>query len=162
MNLSVEHEVAPAAGSSIVALSIGILTLFLTRDEIHTLDIAEDMEPASPQEHELGWHQVQGERIPVYGLGEGLTPLKQRPLTSRITVVLIAGDALIAILCDDIAFLTRDELSFQEIPDCMNRRRPLITGLAIHNGAVGCVTTSERLATWFLNSSDPSTKSLTP
>jgi chemotaxis signal transduction protein len=145
-----------------VALSMGGLKLFLARDDVRTLELAEDMQPAAAEDHELGWHEVQGEHVPVYGLGEQLTLLTQKPASSRIAVVLAAGEASIAIVCDEIAFLERDELLFQDIPDCMNRRRSLLSGLAIYDGTVGCVTTSKRLAAYLLESAQSSNTELTP
>ena len=81
--------------SPMVALSVGSLKLFLAHHEVRTLELAEDMEPASPEDHVLGWQKVQGEQIPVYGLGDGLNLLRQRPETSRIVVVLAAGETSI-------------------------------------------------------------------
>ncbi len=145
-----------------VALSVGSIKLFLARHEVRTLELAEDMELASPEDHELGWQKVQGEQIPVYGLGECLTLLRQRPETSRIVVVLATGEASIAILCDEVTFLEGGELSFQDFPDCMNGCRTLLTGLAIYDDIVGCVTTSERLAAYLLKLADHSRTGLKP
>ncbi len=159
----VEHEASlPMPRSPMVALSVGSLKLFLARHEVRTLELAEDMELASPEDHELGWHKVQGEQIPVYGLGESLTMLRQRPETSRIVVVLATGEASIAILCDEVTFLESGELSFQDIPDCMNGCRSLLSGLAIYDDIVGCVTTSEHLAAYLLKSADKSRTGLKP
>ncbi len=139
-----------------VALSIGNLKLFLARYEVRSLELAEDMELASSGDHELGWHRVQGEQIPVYGLGENFALLTQRPETSRIVVVLVASEASIAILCDEVTFLESGELSFQDIPDCMTGCRSLLSGLVIYGDIVGCVTTSEHLTAYLLESTDKS------
>jgi chemotaxis protein histidine kinase CheA len=143
-----------------VVLSIGKLKLFLARYEVRSLELAEDMQLASSEDHEIGWHRVQGEQIPIYGLGEDLALLRQRPETSRIVVVLAAGETSIAILCDEVTFLESAELSFQDIPDCMTGCRSLLSGLAIYGDIVGCVTTSERLAAYLLESTDKSRTSL--
>jgi CheW-like domain len=155
MNPIVEHEaLPPMQRSPMVALSVGSLKLFLSRNEVRSLELAEDMELASPEDYELGWHKVQGEQIPVYGLGESLTLMRQRPETRRIVVVLAAGEASIAILCDDVMFLDSGELSFQDIPDCMNSCRSLLSGLAIYDDIVGCVTSGELLSAYLLESTD--------
>lgn len=156
-----EHKDSPPTPRSpMVVMSVGSLKLFLARHEVRTLESAEDMEPTLPEDLELGWHEVQGERIPVYGLSESLTVLKQRPHTSRIAVVLAAGEVSIAILCDEIAFVEKDEISFQDIPDCMTSRRSLLSGLALYEGTVGCVTTSERVAAYLLELADKSKSGL--
>lgn len=151
MNPLVEQDPSgPVVQSTFAVLTLGRLALFIRRDDIRTLETVDDMQPATTQAHELGWYEVQGEQVPVFGLDEKLQRLPQRPASRRVAVVVSANAFSMALLCDDIVFLDANEVSLKQIPECMGRRRPLVTGLTIYNDAVGCVTTSESLATYFL------------
>ena len=134
-----------STGDFFATLSIDHLRLLLPHRQVHTLEPIADVELSEKQNGQIGWLEAAGLKSPIYSFSRNLAILDVIPDGRRIAVVMVADSGSIGVLCDDLKIMPRTRFISHPLPTCMNAVGTPVTGLAIHNDAVCCMSSANHL-----------------
>ena len=117
----------------------------LPQTEIHSLESLLDIDPDVRAPHSIGAIGLGGEWWPVYCLSGELQRLRQIPDSRRTCVLLDNRADRFGLVCDQAETLA-EAPRLLELPACMRLTDSPIQALALLDGELGCVTTTEHLA----------------
>lgn len=136
----------PAAQAArVAALKLDTLTLLVPQQDVRTLESSIDIDPSAPAGGAVGWIEFRKERLPVYCLSAQLELLRQVPAARRVVVVLSTGQRAFGLLCSEVALLAQMGSAVQELPESMVLPGSPIYALAVHEGALACLSTATRI-----------------
>lgn len=136
----------PAAQAArVAALKLDALTMLIPQQDVRTLESSIDIDPSAPSGGAVGWIEFRQERLPVYCLSAQLEPLRQIPAARRVVVVLSTGQRAFGLLCSEVALLEQMRSTVQELPESMVLPGSPIYALAVHDGALACLSTAIRI-----------------
>jgi chemotaxis signal transduction protein len=139
-----------ASTTSVVSLyavvSIDDCKLLLPQQEINSLESILDSTTTPQEPPAIGAFTLDGESWPVFCLSSELAVLLAIPNTRRMCVLLKDGNHAFGLACDQIEPLRQQNMQLQPLPACMKTATSPVQALVLHGDAVGCVTTTARLA----------------
>ena len=127
-------------------LTIDGRSFFLPQKEIHSLELAIDINKADPLSQAVGWFRETGEKWPLYCIDRELNVLSYIPPIRKVCVLISDRGFKFGVLCDQISSLDDRHPMTYPIPKCMMTPRLPFEGLIIIEGKVRCVTTTVLLA----------------
>lgn len=134
-----------AQATRIAALKLDALNLLVPQHDVRTLESSMDIDPSAPARAAIGWIEFRRERLPVYCLSQQLEPMTSAPTARRVVVVLDAGARAFGLLCSEVTLLEKLSSTVQEMPDAMMLPGSPIYALAMHEGAVACMSSAARI-----------------
>lgn len=148
------HTAAPSAATPpataahaarIAALRLDALNLLIPQQDVRSLESSIDIDASAALAGAIGWIEFQKNRLPVYCLSQQLEPMAQAPAGRRVVVVLNAGTRAFGLLCSEVTLLEKLSGVVQEMPEAMILSGSPIYALAMHQGAVACVSSASRI-----------------
>jgi chemotaxis signal transduction protein len=110
-----------------------------------------DLTTAPQEPPVIGSFTLAGELWPVFSLSGELDVLLETPSTRRMCLLLKDGSHALGLTCDQIEPLRQQNMRLQPLPPCMNTTTSPVQALVLHGDAIGCVTTTARLANLIAN-----------
>lgn len=139
-----------ASKSTVVSLyaivSIDDRKLLIPQQEINSLESIFDLATTPQEPPAVGAFTLAGELWPVFCLSSNLDVLLEIPNARRMCVLLKDDNHTLGLVCDQIEPLRQQDMRLQPLPPCMKTSTSPVQALVFHNEAVGCVTTTARLA----------------
>lgn len=133
------------AGTRYTLLRIGQTRLLLAQSDIRDIGMAGDINPASAPSGGVGWMSFNRRSWPVYCLSDELDFINDVPDTRRACVLLMQGEMLFGLLCDQVDVLGSAP-TFYPLPDCMKLADSPVAALAVLPDGIACLSTAQRLA----------------
>lgn len=117
----------------------------LPQTEIYSLESLADIDQDVRAPHSIGAIGLGGQWWSVYCLSGELQRLRQIPASRRTCALLDNRADRFGLVCDQVETLA-DAPRLLELPACMRVPDSPIQALALLDGQLGCVTTTEHLA----------------
>ncbi|MCB1780682.1 MAG: hypothetical protein KDJ34_11465 [Candidatus Competibacteraceae bacterium] len=117
----------------------------LPQTEIYSLESLLDIDQEVRTSHSIGAVGFRGEWWPVYCLSGEMQLLPHIPDSRRNCVLLDNHADRLGLICDHVETIAADQ-HLLELPACMRLPGSPLQALALLNGRLGCVTTTEHLA----------------
>jgi chemotaxis signal transduction protein len=129
-----------------VVVSIDDRKLLIPQQEISSLESILDLATAPQEPPAIGSFNLAEEVWPVFCLSNELDILLEIPSTRRMCVLLKDSNHALGLACDQIEPLRHQNMRLQPLPSCMKTSTSPVQALVLHGDAIGCVTTTARLA----------------
>lgn len=139
------QSTAAAQSARVAALKLDALNVLIPQQDVRTLESSIDIEAASPVRGAIGWIAYRQDRLPVYCLSQQLEPMTTIPSGRRVVVVLQTSARAYGLLCSEVTLLDKLASSVQQLPDAMALPGSPIYALAMHEGALACVSSAARI-----------------
>ena len=143
-----------SASDLFAVLSIDRLRLLLPHHQVRTLEPVSDIDLSKKQNREVGWLEAGEVKSPIYCFSRDLVVLETIPNERRIAVVMVADTGSIGVLCDDLNIMPRDDFISHPLPVSMNTSGTPLTGLAIHDDAICCLSSANHLLEYVSNNAN--------
>jgi hypothetical protein len=121
--------------------------ILVPRQDIRILELAIDMDRNDAPVGAVGWIAFGVQRCPVYCLSGDMSWLTEVPADRPICAVMAAEGHNFGLLCSEATLLHARDLAIHELPSAMAVAGLPFDQLAVHAGALACVSTAMRLLT---------------
>ena len=120
--------------------------LLLAQRDIRTLEPVADIENPEKPPYTVGQISFEGQSWPVYSLTGEMTRSRHLEPSHRVCVLLATKKSYFGLVCDRLEVVHARELTLCPMPSCMIEPNAAINALAIHQGEIALVSTSNYLA----------------
>lgn len=134
-----------------VLLTMGELKLLVLQQDIRAVEVVEDIQTKLEEEEAaagiMGWIAFSDQQYPVFSLDEHLNVHSHLPENHHLCVLLHAGEeAVVGLTCTTVQSLN---VSYRPhivpLPACMRIPGTPISGLAVHNKQLLCISNAAAL-----------------
>lgn len=119
--------------------------ILVPRQDIRILELAVDMDRNDAAAGAVGWIAFGLQRCPVYCLSADMTWLTEIPADRPVCAVMADGGHNFGLLCSEAALLHVRDLVLHELPPGMRAPGLPFGQLALHSGALACVSSATRI-----------------
>lgn len=121
------------------------MRMLVPRQDIRILELAIDIDRNDPPAGAVGWIAFGAQQCPVYCLSADMTWLTEVPEDRPICAVMVVGGYNFGLLCSEATLLHARDLVLHELPPAMTAPGLPFDQLAVHAGALACVSSAARI-----------------
>lgn len=134
--------------SHVSLIQLDSVALLVPQSNLHTVESILDINPACDG-RSAGYIKLHGQQWPVYCSTDNLETVDEMTSNRRVCAMLIAGDILFGLMCQEVISAEAAQLRAFKLPACMRTPDTPLHGVGILGTRIVCLTSAPSLHALF-------------